>query len=192
VAADPADTTRYGYAGSYGYESGLLTLACPDPSLPPITLQHVGARWYEPAIGRFVQRDPIGIGGGINVYAYVDGNPVARVDPPGLAAQDPDYLAIVDKAAAAAAGAVGAGMAAGAVGGPVGSVTGGVALGLGAAAGVGVYESGKYTCVSLWDIGGNLLKARKAKADQLRQRRENPEVFPPHPPVINAPDPPPD
>ncbi|MBU0637904.1 MAG: hypothetical protein KKB50_03495, partial [Planctomycetes bacterium] len=60
VAADPADTTRYGYAGSYGYESGLLTLTCPDPTLPPITLQHVGHRWYEPAIGRFVQRDPIG------------------------------------------------------------------------------------------------------------------------------------
>ncbi|MBU0641143.1 MAG: RHS repeat-associated core domain-containing protein, partial [Planctomycetes bacterium] len=56
---------------------------CPDPTLPPITLQHVGHRWYEPAIGRFVQRDPIGIEGGLNVYAYCLNNPLPSVDPSG-------------------------------------------------------------------------------------------------------------
>ena len=54
-----------------------------NPSLPPITLQHVGARWYDPDIGRFVQRDPIGIAGGLSVYAYVLNRPTIGVDPTG-------------------------------------------------------------------------------------------------------------
>ncbi|MBU0637908.1 MAG: RHS repeat-associated core domain-containing protein, partial [Planctomycetes bacterium] len=91
VGFPPADSpTRYQYAGGWGYESGagdepgLLWLQGADASLPPITLQHVGARWYEPAIGRFVQRDPIGIRGGLNVYLYCNCSPLIAVDPSGL------------------------------------------------------------------------------------------------------------
>lgn len=41
-------------------------------------------RYYEPEAGRFVSQDPIGLGGGLNVYAYpVD--PLSFVDPLGLA-----------------------------------------------------------------------------------------------------------
>ncbi|MGD8451367.1 MAG: RHS repeat-associated core domain-containing protein [Phycisphaerae bacterium] len=83
VGSAAALGTRYQYAGGYGYESGLLALPG-APGTQPITLLHVGWRWYDAGSGRFVMRDPIGLLGGANVYLYADAAPTASIDPDGL------------------------------------------------------------------------------------------------------------
>ena len=44
-----------------------------------------GWRDFDPAVGQYVESDPIGLAGGnYSTYAYADGNPVNEVDPLGL------------------------------------------------------------------------------------------------------------
>ncbi|MBI2780053.1 MAG: RHS repeat-associated core domain-containing protein [Gammaproteobacteria bacterium] len=65
---------QYGYTGREPDETGLI---------------YYRARYYDPAVGRFTQRDPIGLQGGLNLYAYVGNNPATLTDPLGLRPLDP-------------------------------------------------------------------------------------------------------
>lgn len=47
-------------------------------------LVYFGRRFYEPRLGRWLTPDPIGYEGGINLYAYVNNNPLMNIDPNGL------------------------------------------------------------------------------------------------------------
>ena len=41
-------------------------------------------RYYDPGTGRYISADPIGLRGGLNLFAYVQGNPLTRIDSLGL------------------------------------------------------------------------------------------------------------
>lgn len=73
AAADTGAVTRLRMAGQvYDASAGLY---------------YMGARFYDPDLGRFISEDPIGIAGGLNLYAYAGNDPVNAMDPSGT---DPD------------------------------------------------------------------------------------------------------
>ena len=65
------DPERYGFTGrEHDDETGLI---------------YFRARHYDPALGQFIQRDPIGFAAGdLNLYTYVENDPYNYSDPSGL------------------------------------------------------------------------------------------------------------
>src|SRR5208337_832013 len=73
-------TQPFKYVGQYGVMA------------EPNGLYYMRARYYDPAVGRFISEDPIGFAGGdVNLFAYVLNNPVNSTDPGGLAPNDKTY-----------------------------------------------------------------------------------------------------
>jgi RHS repeat-associated protein len=52
--------------------------------IPEVNIWHSRARAYAPALGRFLQPDPIGMAGGANLYGYAGNDPMNMIDPMGL------------------------------------------------------------------------------------------------------------
>ncbi len=58
-------------------------------------LDYYNARYYDPAVGRFVSADSVqGNAQGVDPYTYVGGNPVTRTDPTGEDSTDPFLIYI--------------------------------------------------------------------------------------------------
>ncbi len=49
-----------------------------------IGIYYYRARYYGPAMGRFISKDPLRFKAGVNMYTYVENNPIIRFDPSGL------------------------------------------------------------------------------------------------------------
>ena len=52
----------------------------------------LGHRFYDAQFGQFMTRDPMGYGGGVNLYGYTGNNPVNEIDPMGY---NPTAITIV-------------------------------------------------------------------------------------------------
>jgi RHS repeat-associated protein len=83
VTGTPLGTTsleQFGYRAQFGYQTDTET-----------GFQLLTERYYDSTTGRFLTRDPIGYGGGTNLYAYVANNTENSVDPDGLSNKDNWY-----------------------------------------------------------------------------------------------------
>jgi len=63
---------------------------------PDLGIQHFGARWYDPRIGRFLALDPVGFDPqnpqSFNRYAYANNNPYRYLDPDGQSPLDAGFF----------------------------------------------------------------------------------------------------
>lgn len=71
-----------------GVESSNLKFRFSTKYTDPSSLIYYGYRYYDPMTGRWINRDPIGERGGVNLYSFVNNNPISLWDSLGLYQED--------------------------------------------------------------------------------------------------------
>ena len=86
ATANSSSTSQYVYSptGEPTNWSGVRFRYTGQAALPAIALYYYKARMYDPALGRFLQTDPVGYQAGMNLYAYVENNYTNAIDSSGL------------------------------------------------------------------------------------------------------------
>lgn len=109
VVSDQSGNSRW-IAANYAYDRAVVGNSLGDYNLglpgqyfdAETGFWYNGFRDYDGRTGRYLQSDPIGLKGGLNTFAYVNGNPVSNVDFYGLqssraatiASPPPGYMGI--------------------------------------------------------------------------------------------------
>jgi RHS repeat-associated protein len=89
-----------GFGGQWGYYTENETSPPAGPQQMPVVrypLCLLGARYYDPSVGRFLTRDPAGYESGPNVYAYCENSPIMHADPTGLRPITRDDIAALSR-----------------------------------------------------------------------------------------------
>lgn len=105
VIAQLAEDNSASLQNSYAYSPyGQTSTVGPDVTNNPnqytsrendnTGLYYYRARYYDPVLKRFIASDPIGLEAGMNMYAYVEGDPVSLTDPKGEIAFIPILVGI--------------------------------------------------------------------------------------------------
>lgn len=107
------------------------------------------ARYYDPSLGRFMQRDPLGYIDGMLAYAYVNNNGATGIDPYGLV----NWWGVAEASV-------------GLVGNTLGAI-GGVGLGVATSwTGVGAVVGGAVAVKSVYGVGANAVNLWDALHDR--------------------------
>ena len=114
-------------------------------------LYNFRARWYDPETGRWLSTDPIGLAGGLNLYAFCGNEPINSSDPEGIVAETIECPAMVSLAPSfGALGGIGTSIVAGLeVGAGIGAFGAGFVVG---------QKFGAYTGLDefMFDFGANI------------------------------------